>query len=69
MADTVPQLFLEKAQSIPDIVMQYSKQNGKDFVPTTYKEMAEEVAVTAAGFLELGLSRGDTIGLDRKSVV
>jgi long-chain acyl-CoA synthetase len=62
MADTVPQLFLEKAKSIPDIVMQYSKQNGKDFVPTTYKEMAEEVAVTAAGFLELGLSRGDTIG-------
>ncbi|HON88623.1 MAG TPA: long-chain fatty acid--CoA ligase [Spirochaetia bacterium] len=62
MAETIPQLFLEKAQTIPDMVMQYSKKNGKDFSPTTYREMAEEVATLAAGFLEIGLQRGDNIG-------
>ncbi|MDX9957954.1 MAG: AMP-binding protein [Spirochaetia bacterium] len=32
-------------------------------MPTTYRELLEEVASLAAGFLELGIVRGDRIGL------
>ncbi len=63
MADTLPLMFLDRARANPDLVMQYSKQGGDSFKPTTYKDMAEEVASLAAGFLELGVRRGDNVGL------
>ncbi|MBU0935652.1 MAG: AMP-binding protein [Spirochaetes bacterium] len=63
MAETIPLLFLEKAKSVPNIVMQYSKQGGTAFKPTTYAELAIEVATFAAGLLESGVKRHDNIGL------
>jgi long-chain acyl-CoA synthetase len=63
MAETLPLLFLERVKAYPELVMQYSKQGGDSFKPTSYKDMAEEVACLAAGLLELGVKRGDNIGL------
>lgn len=63
MAETIPLLFLEKTKSVPNIVMQYSKQGGSTFQPTSYAELGAEVACFAAGLLEEGVQRGDNIGL------
>lgn len=63
LAETLALLFLDRARKNPDLVMQYSKQGGDTFKPTSYKDMAEEVAVFAAGLLELGVKRGDNVGL------
>ncbi|MBN1519356.1 MAG: long-chain fatty acid--CoA ligase [Spirochaetales bacterium] len=63
MAETLPLLFMEQAATQPNEVMQYSKQGGDTFKPTTYRDMANEVATFAAGLLELGVKRGDKVGL------
>jgi long-chain acyl-CoA synthetase len=63
MAETLALMFMDRVQKNPDIVMQYSKQGGDTFIPTTYRELLEEVATLAAGFMELGMVRGDRIGL------
>ena len=63
MAETLALMFMDRVQKNPDIVMQYSKQGGDTFIPTTYRELLEEVATLAAGLRELGIERGDRIGL------
>jgi long-chain acyl-CoA synthetase len=63
MAETLALMFMERVKTYPDIVMQYSKQGGDTFKPTTYKELLEEVATLAAGLLDIGMVRGDRIGL------
>jgi long-chain acyl-CoA synthetase len=63
MEQTLALMFMDRVQKNPDIVMQYSKQGGDTFIPTTYRGLLEEVAILAAGFLELGMVRGDRIGL------
>ena len=59
MAETLALMFMDRVQKNPDIVMQYSKQGGDTFIPTTYRELLEEVATLAAGLKELGIDRGD----------
>lgn len=63
LAETLPLLFLDRARQNPALIMQYSKQGGDTFKPTSYTDMAEEVATFAAGLLELGVKRGDKVGL------
>ena len=63
MAQTVPLLFLEQAKANPDIVAQYVKDGSGEFKPISYAELAEGVKRFAAGLLELGLARGDRVGL------
>ena len=63
MAETLPLLFIDKAREHPDMVMQYSKQGGPAFLPTTYGELLGEVADFAAGLQGLGVARGDRVGL------
>ncbi len=63
MAQTVPLLFLEQAKAHPDIVAQYVKDGSGEFKPVSYAELAEGVKRFAAGLLELGLERGDRVGL------
>ncbi|HOX33421.1 MAG TPA: long-chain fatty acid--CoA ligase [Spirochaetales bacterium] len=63
MAQTVPLLFLEQAKANPDIVAQYVKDGSGEFQPISYAELAEGVKRFAAGLLELGLERGDRVGL------
>lgn len=63
MAETLALMFMEQARSRPDIVMQYSKDENSVFKPTSYGQLLEEVAIFAAGLADLGLVRGDRIGL------
>ena len=56
-------MFLNRVRTNPDIVMQYSKDASGVFQPTTYSQLQEEVATFAAGLAELGMVRGDKVGL------
>ncbi|HRW24997.1 MAG TPA: AMP-binding protein, partial [Spirochaetia bacterium] len=63
MAGTLATMFMERVKARPELVMQYSKDGDGRFRPTTYAELLEHVATFAAGLLELGLKRGERIGL------
>nr|HPG86958.1 AMP-binding protein [Spirochaetales bacterium] len=63
MAETLATMFMERVKARPELVMQYSKDGDGRFQPTSYAELLEHVATFAAGLLELGLRRGDRIGL------
>lgn len=63
MAQTLALMFIDRVRSRPDLVMQYSKDENNVFQPTTYSQLLTEVATFASGLLELGLARGDRIGL------
>ena len=63
MAQTMPQVFIEKAQSQPAVVAQLSKDGKGVFQPTTYVSLLNAVSAFAAGLSALGASRGDKIGL------
>jgi len=63
MAETLALMFMERARTNPDIVMQYSKDANNVFQPTTYRELVEEVGALAVGLAGIGLARGDKIGL------
>jgi long-chain acyl-CoA synthetase len=63
MANTIPQMFLETAGAYPDLPGQYSKDEKGEFRSTSYSALLEEVRAFAAGLLELGLARGEHVGL------
>jgi long-chain acyl-CoA synthetase len=63
MANTIPQLFLEKVGAYPDLPAQYSKDGSGEFRSSTFAELLQNVKVFAAGLLELGLERGEHVGL------
>jgi long-chain acyl-CoA synthetase len=63
MAETLALMFMERVRAKPELVMQYSKDERNVFRPTTYAELLEEVAAFADGLADLGLARGDLIGL------
>jgi long-chain acyl-CoA synthetase len=63
MANTIPQMFLERVRSYPELPAQYSKDENGKFKATSYAALLEDLKVFAAGMLELGLARGDNVGL------
>jgi long-chain acyl-CoA synthetase len=63
MRDTIPQRFLEIVQAQPEVVAQYAKDASGEFRPKSYAALAEDVAILAAGLKEIGLARGERIGL------
>ena len=63
MAETLAQMFLERVRSYPQLPAQYSKGEGGDFKAWSFSALLENVKVFAAGLIELGVSRGDHIGL------
>jgi long-chain acyl-CoA synthetase len=56
-------MFLERAATYTDIPAQYSKDATGEFRASTYGDLLENIRVFAAGLLELGLSRGEHVGL------
>jgi long-chain acyl-CoA synthetase len=63
MANTLPQMFLERVASYSGIPAQFSKDENGVFKATSFAALLEEIEVFAAGLLELGLARGELVGL------
>jgi long-chain acyl-CoA synthetase len=63
MANTLPQMFLETVSAHPDLAAQYSKDGNGEFRSTSYAAFLEEIRVFAAGLLEIGLAKGEHVGL------
>ncbi len=63
MNSTIPQLLRTVAASNPETVAQYSKNHKGVFIPTMYSVLYQEISRFAAGLHDLGIRRGDKIGL------
>ena len=62
MADTISRMFLEKVRSQPEKAAQFAKgKNGYEAV--SYASLFEQVKAIAAGLRELGVVRGDKVGI------
>jgi len=56
-------MLRSRAKDTPDIVIQYYKDKQGKYRSITYRQFYEEVCFLAAGLLELGVKRGDRVGL------
>ena len=57
-------LMQKTAENYPDSIAQmYRPDKGQPYAKTTFKQMAEEVKFISLGLMELGMARGDKIGL------
>jgi long-chain acyl-CoA synthetase len=63
MENTVPQMFMARAATYPSVPAQFSKNEKGEFVPVTYAQLLDEVRIVAAGLAEIGVGRGDHVGL------
>jgi long-chain acyl-CoA synthetase len=63
MRNSVAQLILDNAESQPNVVAQYIRDSNGGFRPRSYTELLAEVETFAAGLLELGLRRGEAVGI------
>jgi long-chain acyl-CoA synthetase len=63
MEQTLPLMLRRRALESPDIVSQYVKESGGGFKPNTYRRFYEDVRYIAGGLLELGIKRGDHVGI------
>jgi long-chain acyl-CoA synthetase len=63
MEKTLPLMLRTRAKDSPDIVIQYYKDSSGMFRTKTYRQFYEEVCFLAAGLVELGVKRGDHVGL------
>jgi len=52
-----------RAGSNPNLVAQYSKDQNDVFQPTSFAQFYDVIRDLAAGFLELGVKRGDHVGI------
>ncbi|MDR1250914.1 MAG: long-chain fatty acid--CoA ligase [Treponema sp.] len=63
MEQTLPLMLRARANDNPDMVIQYYKEADGGFRTKTYRRFYEEVCFLAAGLMELGVRRGDRVGL------
>lgn len=63
MQETIPKVFKEISGKYPDRPAQYSKDEEGNFHPTTYKELYQEVTIFASGLQNIGIKRGEHVGL------
>jgi len=63
MSTTLPKLLQEITKKYPDSAAQYSKDENKKFQPTSFTDFFYEVQCFGAGLLNLGVTRGDHVGL------
>ena len=63
MANTLPQMFLETVSAHPELPGQYSKNTSGEFESISYADFLDNVRLFAAGLLEIGLARGEHVGL------
>ncbi|MDR0487558.1 MAG: long-chain fatty acid--CoA ligase [Treponema sp.] len=63
MEQTLPLMLRTRAKEAPNIIIQYYKDKEGEYRSRTYREFYEEVCFTAAGLMELGVKRGDHVGI------
>ncbi len=63
MYSTMVQLFEERADQYPSFVYQMEKDSKGKFISYTYEEVRKKVHALASGLAELGVKRGDKVGL------
>ncbi|MDR0450770.1 MAG: long-chain fatty acid--CoA ligase [Treponema sp.] len=63
MEQTLPLMLRKRARESPEIISQYAKENGGEFKPKTYRQFYDEIRYVAGGLLELGIKRGDHVGI------
>ncbi|GHU60613.1 long-chain-fatty-acid--CoA ligase [Spirochaetia bacterium] len=63
MEQTLPLMLRERVRTIPSVVAQYAKDKDGNFLPKTYRQFYDEIHHAAAGLLELGIKRGDHVGI------
>jgi long-chain acyl-CoA synthetase len=56
-------MIRDRAKSNPDIVIQYYKNKEGNYNSVSYRQFYEEVCFLATGLLDLGVKRGDRVGL------
>ncbi|MDR2619013.1 MAG: AMP-binding protein [Treponema sp.] len=60
---TLPLMLRSRVKEAPEIVVQYSKDPAGWFTTKTYHQLYDESRWAAAGLLDLGVKRGDLVGL------
>ena len=60
---TIPKMIKDSAEKWPELVAQYYRVKGSDFKPVLYREMYQLGLDFGAGLLNLGIKRGELIGL------
>jgi len=63
MDRTLPLMLKGRAKESPDVIIQYYKDKEGKYCSRTYHQFYEKACDLAFGLLELGLKRGDKIGL------
>ncbi len=63
MYTTIPQLFRNTAERYPDTAAQFSKNRKGVFKPVSFSALYSEVNIFAAGLYNLGVRKGDRLGL------
>jgi long-chain acyl-CoA synthetase len=63
MADTLPKMLAEIVREYPDHTAQLSKDSSGTFVPTNYRDFYRRVQECAAGLMQIGVTRGEHVGL------
>jgi long-chain acyl-CoA synthetase len=63
MEKTLPLMLRERVRTMPVVVAQYAKDAEGRFQPKTYQQFYEEIRFAASGLLDLGVKRGDHIGM------
>jgi long-chain acyl-CoA synthetase len=63
MEKTLPLMLRARAKETPDIIIQFYKDKEGKYRSVTYHQFYDELCFVAAGLLELGVKRGDRVGL------
>jgi len=63
MEKTLPLMLRTRVKDSPNIIIQYYKDSSGVFCSKTYRQFYDEARFLAAGLMELGINRGDRVGL------
>jgi long-chain acyl-CoA synthetase len=61
--ETLPLMLRTRVKEAPELIVQYARDPAGWFTTRTYHEFYDEIRWIAAGLLELGVKRGDLVGL------
>ena len=63
LAETLPLMLRGRVQEQPNAIAQYAKDGTGRYFARSYQQFYDDIRDTAAGLLDLGVRRGDLVGL------